>query len=474
MSGPGAVAPQTSGRDMTDSIHSELAAIVGPGHVVDGAVVRERPPAWDTHQPCNARFVVYPGSTEEVSAVLAACNAAGQSVVTFGGVTNLVQACRTEAHDIGLSLDRMAAIEEVDRTAQTMVAQAGVTLAEAQRAAAAAGLFYPVDIGARDNCTLGGNVSTNAGGTKVIRYGMTRDTILGLEAVLADGTVLSSMNRYLKNNSGFDLKQLFIGSEGVLGVVTRVVVRLSDMPVSHNVALLACDSYDDVQEVLRQSRARLGAGLCGFEVMWQSFYNRVVEPVGRQPAPLGRDHACYVVVETMGSNTAADDATFAEAMEALFESDCVADGVLAKSGQEREAIWAIRHDVEWIVSGAQNFDVSLRVADVGTYVEELTAAVAGRYPDALTAAFGHLGDNNLHVSVVAGDGGTDRGVVEEFVYRTLAPYRGAISAEHGIGLEKRAWLPVSRSAEEIAMMRRLKATLDPAGILNPGKVTGEP
>jgi len=456
---------------MIDTLLEKIRAIVGDEHVVSGEVVRAEPPAWDTHQPCNARALVRPGDTGEVAAVLAACHAAGQGVVTYGGVTNLVQACATTPDDLVLSLERIAAVEELDATAQTLTAGAGLTLAEAQRAAEAEGLLYPVDIGARDNCTLGGNVATNAGGTRVIRYGMTRDSVLGLEAVLADGTVLSSMNRYIKNNSGYDLKQLFVGSEGTLGIITRVVMRLDVQPASHNVALLACRCYDDVVAVLSQLRAALGANLTGFEVMWNSFYGRVVAPEGRQPAPVPAGHACYVVVEAMGANEDGDDAAFAAALEAVFDSGAVEDGVVAKSAKEREAIWAIRHDVEWIVTGARNFDVSLRIADIGEYVERLEETIGRALPDAHVAAFGHLGDNNLHVSVLAPDGAGE--TVERAVYEQLVPYAGAISAEHGIGLDKRRWLKLSRTPEEIATMRTLKRTLDPRNVLNPGKVVGK-
>lgn len=456
------------------ALDRQLGDIVGTAHVLPGEVVAARPPAWDTNQPCHARVVVEPGSTGEVARVLAACNAAGQPLVTYGGVTNLVQGCRTRDSDVVLSLARMNAVEAVDATARTLTAQAGVVLGDAQRAAAQAGLLYPVDIGARDNCTLGGNVSTNAGGTRVIRYGMTRDAVLGLEAVLADGTVLSSMNRYIKNNSGFDLKQLFIGTEGVLGVVTRVVMRLASQPATHNVALLACRRYADVLDVLGHLQRGLGADLCGFEVMWDSFYGQVTGPSGRQSSPLPAGFECYVLVEAMGMRPGMDDAHFGDVMENLFASDCVADGVIAKSGSEREAIWAIRHDVEWIVSAAQNFDVSLQVADVGDYVDQLTTDITARLPDAIVACFGHLGDNNLHVSVVGADPGDSAEAVERCVYERLAEFDGAISAEHGIGLEKRRWLPLSRSSAEIETMRALKRQFDPRNILNPGKVVGAP
>ena len=230
------------GQDIIDT----LRGIVGDAAVQTGEAIVDRSETWDTNQPCLARAVVCPSDTDQVSRILRACHAAGQSVVPFGGLTNLVQGATTSADDIALSFERMNRIEGVDTTGQTMTVQAGVTMREAQERAEAEGLFFPVDIGARDNCMLGGNVSTNAGGTRVIRYGMIRESVLGLEAVLADGTVVSSMNRFLKNNTGFDLKQLFIGTEGALGLITRIVFRLRILPRSNNVALLACNDFDQV------------------------------------------------------------------------------------------------------------------------------------------------------------------------------------------------------------------------------------
>lgn len=457
---------------MNSDLLLALRAAVGDEQVVPGDEVGPSP--WDTHQPFRGAVLVRPLGTGEVSAVLAACHRAGQAVVPLGGLTNLVQGCATTAADVGLSLERMNRIEEVDPVAQTMTVQAGVTLREAQEAADAAGLYFPVDIGARDNCTLGGNVSTNAGGTKVIRYGMIRDSVLGLEAVLADGTVISSMNRFIKNNSGFDLKHLFIGTEGTLGVVTRLVFRLSVKPRSHNVALLACHHFDEVVQLLRMARESLGSSLCGFEVMWDSFYSRATQPLGPQRSPLDSTYPLYVIVETMGNDASRDDASFASALEHMIESGLVADGVLAQSAREREGIWAVRHEVEWIVSGAFNFDVSLRTTDVGAYVADIEQRIGRDVPGAYVAAFGHLGDNNIHVSVLGETvRSTHAEVVETHIYEALLPFRGAISAEHGIGLEKRRWLPISRSAAEISLMRMLKRTLDPTNILNPGKVVGQ-
>ena len=436
-----------------------------------GDDVRDFEFVWKTYDSCDAKAIVYPASTDQLAAVLRLCNESGQTVVPFGGLTGLVQGCQTSPEDIALSLEKMNQIEELDTTAHTMTVQAGVTMQQAQEAAESGELFFPVDIGARGNCMLGGNVATNAGGTKVIRYGMMRDSVLGLEAVLADGTIISSMNRYIKNNSGFDLKHLFIGTEGVLGIITRIVFRLVVKPRSHNVALLACTSFEDVVAILNKSKESLGSTLCGFEVMWGSFYKKAVKPMGPLDSPLSTDYALYAIVESMGTNPEADNREFESEMSELFEGDLALDGVIAKSDRERQSIWAIRGQVEWLVAEALNFDVSLRSADVGQYVSEVSDRIEEAVPNALVAAFGHLGDNNIHISVLAdGCKTTYSQVIEKHVYDSLIPFDGAISAEHGIGLEKKPYLSISRTAEEIELMKSLKKMMDPNNILNPGKV----
>lgn len=456
---------------MSTDIVAALREIVGEQHVLTGDAVADIEFPWNTHSGCAACALVKPATTHEVAAIMRYCNQSGQTVVPFGGMTNLVQGCATRASDIVLSLARMNRVEDVDRSAGTLTAQAGVTLYAAQEAAADADLFFPVDIGARSSCQLGGIVSNNAGGNKVIRYGMARDSVLGLEAVLADGTVISSMNRYIKNNSGFDLKHMFIGSEGVLGVITRLVFRLRATARSHNVALLACSRFDDIVAMLEIANRTLPTTISAFEVMWNSFYELVVHPNGRLPAPLAPGASNYLLIETMGVDQKHDTAAFEALLEDFMEHELIVDGMLAKSDREREMIWQIRDEVEPVIGNAHNFDVSLRSADVGEYVSQVEASISKQLPQANVIAFGHLGDNNVHISVAGIDWDDDRiRRVEDQVYGCLAPFDGAISAEHGIGLEKRAYLPISRSAAEIELMKTLKRTLDPNNILNPGKV----
>ena len=456
---------------VSSDIISELKCIVGDGEVLTGSDARARTTVWETHQPCLAQAVVRPSSTGQVAAIMEACFAHGQSVVPYGGLTNLVQGCATTPDDIALSFEKMNAIEEVDTTGHTMTVQAGVTMLAAQEAADENDLFFPVDIGARGTCMLGGNVSSNAGGTKVIRYGMMRDSVLGLEAVLADGTVVSSMNRFIKNNSGFDLKHLFIGTEGVLGLITRIIFRLSIKPQTHNVALVACDDYAQIVAVLNKAKTLLGSSLCGFEVMWQDFFETVTQPIGKLRSPFSEAYPLYAIVEAMGTRPGADDENFAAVLGEMIESELIVDGVIAKSDKEREEIWAIRGEVEWLVKDCYNFDVSLAVADVGQYIDQVMSRIHGDIPDALIAAFCHLGDNNIHVSVLCDGVKTTHALtIEKHVYESLIPYKGAISAEHGIGLEKKPYLSISRSAEEIELMKSLKRSMDPKNILNPGKV----
>lgn len=456
---------------MSKNIISELKGIVGDADVLTGTDASDRTVAWQTHQPCRAQAIVRPSSTEQVAAIMKACFAEGQSIVPYGGLTNLVQGCATTPDDIALSFEKMNAIEEIDTTAHTMTVQAGVTMQAAQEAADEKELFFPVDIGARGTCMLGGNVSSNAGGTKVIRYGMMRDSVLGLEAVLADGTIVSSMNRFIKNNSGFDLKHLFIGTEGVLGLITRIIFRLSVKPQTHNVALVACSEYDRVVDVLNKAKALLGSSLCGFEVMWHDFFEKVTQPLGKHRSPFSDSHLLYVIVESMGTRPGSDDEDFEAVLGEMIESDLIADGVIAKSAKERDEIWAIRGEVEWLVNDCYNFDVSLPVASVGDYIDGVKSRIHADLPNAIVAAFGHLGDNNIHIAVLCeGVRTTHALTVEKHVYESLIPYKGAISAEHGIGLEKKPYLAISRSPEEIELMKSLKRSMDPKNILNPGKV----
>jgi FAD/FMN-containing dehydrogenase len=453
-------------------IVDRLRERLGQDAVLTGEAVRGRARhVWDP-APLEALAIVRPRSTEEVSLVLALCNEAGQPVVTHGGLTGLCGGDRSTAGDVVLSLERMSRIEEVDAIGRTATVQAGCVLETLQAAAAREGLFFPLDLGARGSCTLGGNVATNAGGSNVIRYGMMRSLVLGLEAVLADGTVVSSMNRMMKNNTGYDVKQLFIGSEGTLGVVTRVVVALQEAPAGAHTALVAVDDVNKVALLLRHASRLLAGQLTSFEVMWNDFYRAQTAP-GSHDAPVGRDHPVYVILETQGVDPVADAERFEEAVGAALERGLVVDAVIAKSGAERDRIWAIRENLESAAAEKPMFayDVSLPIRDMPAYVEQVRARVTARWPEGRFYSFGHMGDGNLHFVVCPREQGADvHREADACVYEPLARYGGAVSAEHGIGLLKKPWLSLSRSESEIGLMRLIKQSLDPRNILNPGKV----
>lgn len=451
-----------------------LRSTLGNDIVLDRAAVGSRSRNhWDA-APLEARALVRPSSTEEVSRLMRVCHSRGQTVVAHGGLTGVCDGDRSLREDVILSLERMTCIEEIDPVGRTATVQAGCSLERLQQAVERHGLYFPLDLGARGSCTVGGNAATNAGGTNVIRYGMMRAQILGLEAVLADGTIISSMNRMLKNNSGYDLKQLFIGSEGTLGIVTRLVVALKEICRSVNTGLIAVDGGENLLRVLKEMDGRLCGNLTSFEAMWGDYFRAVTAP-GWHSSPLDGAHEFYVIVEAQGPDPEDDLQRFQAALQALLESGCIADAVISKSGPERARIWAIREDFAALRQHKPLFlyDVSLPLRHILQYAEDTQRSLQSRWPQSRLFVMGHLGDGNLHFFVSPGVPGDERELhieTDEIIYRPLAGLQGSISAEHGIGLEKKAWLSVTRSSAEIQLMKALKRALDPKSILNRGKV----
>ena len=455
-----------------DDLLETLGDVVGAGGVLTGADVSSRASGIWRSEGIEARAILRPRTTEQVSRILAICNEAGQPVVAHGGLTGLVEGAVTQSEEIALSLERMNAIEEVNPVERTMTVQSGVVLEAVHDAAEEHDLMYPLDIGGRGSCTLGGNIATNAGGNRVIRYGMTRDMVLGVEAVLADGTVVSSMNHMIKNNAGYDLKQLFIGTEGSLGIVTRAVLRLREKPRSQETMLVAVSDFDRVIDLLKAMDAGLGGTLSAFEVLWNNFYRLVTTPPATQKPPLSQDYPFYVLIEAMGGNPESDHDRIEQVFAEAHESGLIADAVIATNEAQRRELWAIRDDVEQVHQYQPMFifDVSLRISKMESYVAEVNQGLQATFGDYTNFVFGHIGDGNIHFGISAGDGEDAHDGVKRAVYQPLASIGGSVSAEHGVGLDKKAYLRLSRNDEEIALMRTLKRAMDPKGILNRGKI----
>jgi FAD/FMN-containing dehydrogenase len=452
---------------------SALYDIVGEASVLDTGSVAERVTSFWNSAPMQAKALVLPASSEDVSGILKHCNSSGQSIITQGGLTNCVSAVEPGLDDVVLSTEKMTDIIEIDKVGATAVVEAGAILQNVQEAVAKEGFCFPLDLGARGSCTIGGNIATNAGGINVLRYGMMRNLVLGLEAVMADGTVMSSMNRMLKNNAGYDMKQLFIGSEGTLGVVTRAVLRLFPQPAGRQDALVAITSIENVISFLGKLQRELAGNLSAFEIMWGAYYRAVTGENGHRP-PLSRDYPFYVVFQAEGSDPDTDNVRFERVLEAAFEEELIADAAIPKSAAETRAIWEIRENFEpaLVKPPFYLYDVSLPIRDMATYVASVEDNVRKRWRDGLCIALGHMADGNLHFFVAPGEDGDHHAASDECVYEPLRVCGGSVSAEHGIGLEKISWLPHSKSSAEIQLMCSLKRSLDPNNILNPGRVLG--
>ena len=460
---------------MTADILGDLRAAFDPTTVLTGADIDARyhtdmagilvpPPA----------AVMRPRTTEDVSQFLKICHRAHMPVTTQGGMTGLVRATMPQAGEIVLSMERMNAIEEVDTGGGVVVTQTGVPLQRLQERVGEHGFMFPLDLGARGSCTIGGNISTNAGGNRVIRYGMTRDLVLGLETVLADGTILKGVRKYIKNNTGIDLKQLFVGTEGTLGVVTRAALRIFPAPAEQQVALCALPSFDAVRAFLDRSRAGLGGELTAFEVMWNEYYRLTTERVKGVAAPLPTSHPFYVLLESSGSDAQRMRDSLENLLEGALGDEIILDATIASSGAAAAAIWRIRDSsVELgraLGPAGVGFDISLAIDKMESFANVINAAVKKLDKDAYAIVFGHAGDGNLHVNVKYPPTSDRTEEVSKLVYGITGDFAGSISAEHGIGMLKRPYLKLSRTEEEIETMRTLKRALDPHQILNPGRI----
>jgi FAD/FMN-containing dehydrogenase len=454
-----------------DLIAALTAALGAENVVTDDGVAQAHAGDWSEAPRLPPAFVLYPRTPQQVAAALDIMSRHGQRLAVQGGLTGLAGGATPQPGEAVMSLAKMNRIEEFDEIAGTVTVQAGVTLEQLQTQVEAHGWLFPLDLGARGSCQLGGNAATNAGGNRVIRYGMMRELVLGLEVVLANGTILTMLNRVTKNATGIDLKHLFIGAEGTLGVITRLVLKLFPRPASTVTALCALPSFREAALLVRELRRAL-PGLSAFELMWADFMDAAVEVTGARP-PFAEAAAVYALVELQGS----DDTQDRDSLEAFFgkalEDGLVSDVIVAQSMEHAKQLWRYREAVGELLAKLKPhaaFDVGIPMQAMEAFVENARQALADRFPMQRHLFFGHLGDGNLHVLSGPYESAQALHAVETIVYEAVGAAGGAISAEHGIGVVKKKFLHLSRSVEELAVMQELKALMDPGNILNGGRI----
>ena len=453
----------------------KLKKIVGEDSVLsDGKEKSRFDHIWKTDIPTNAIAVVFPKDTDELSSIMKVCFENHQKVLVQGGLTNLVGSTKTFKDEIIISLDRMNKIEEIDEKSRTITLQSGVIVEDAINAANEKDLLLPLNFGAKGSAQIGGVVSTNAGGLRVLKYGMTRGLVLGLEAVLSNGEVISSMKKVIKDNSGYDVKQLFIGSEGTLGIVTKVIFKLEEKPESRCSALVALNNYENVVNLLKFIEKGLSGTLTGFELMWNETYKTMLDSSENYSPLLPSTYPFYVFIESLGSDLSNDFDKLSELISRAAEQNLIEDALLAQNEREQKIIWDMREDVSVLAKKSrfdQHFDISLPIPVIEREVQIATKKLKKLSFIEHVFAFGHVADGNIHFIIGKNDNSKENTEkINQIIYSNLKENGGSVSAEHGIGLDKKKYLYTSRSTEEINLMKTLKKIFDPKNILNPGRV----
>ena len=440
---------------MNQTVIAQLEAIVGARYVA---------PAADGN-----RIVVKPASTEQISQCLKILNEIEVPVVTLGGMTGLVRGTEMFDDAVAISTERLATIRSLDVSRKQLTVDAGVKLEDIQRYVADHRLRYGVDLGARGSCTIGGTIATNAGGTSVVRFGMTRANVVGLEVVLPNGAVLTNLGGLAKDNTGYDLKQVFIGSEGTLGIITQAVLKLTAANSDTASVLLALETMDNALDLMRSLQDRCGESLLALEIMWNRYFRAVSENVFKDGSgPMSRDYPIYILAQVEAGARSAED-IIAEAVDSM---DTLLDSALASTNAQQSALWAVRDGSDFIEhrhAEVLSYDVSMRPQDYLAYIEEVEAALRQDLPGAIPYYFGHLADGNVHF-MIGHDKNVDHAhkLVDRAVYEPLSRFwPSSISAEHGIGREKADHLWRCRSDAEIDTMNAIRRALDPKRILNP-------
>ncbi|HYI70328.1 MAG TPA: FAD-binding oxidoreductase [Skermanella sp.] len=473
--------PETKKIDPT--LLDRLRAIVGPsGHIDDPADMEPYVAEWRGRYRGATPLVLRPASTQELSDVMRTCAEAGVPVVPQGGNTGLVGGSIPSADnsEVLISLSRMNKIREMDPLNYTVTVEAGCVLQTLQQAASDVDRLFPLSLGAEGTCQIGGNISANAGGTMTLRYGNTRDLVLGLEVVLPDGQIWNGMRRLRKNNTGYDLKHLFIGAEGTLGFITAAVLKLFPRPKQVETGFLAVRDPDAAIELLASLRSASGDSLSAFELMPRIALDFALKHVAGTIDPLSGPFPWYVLLElSTGTGGDAFRETIEEALGEAMEAGLVQDATLASSEAQAKQLWFIREaivEAQKYEGGSIKHDISIPVSCVGSFIAQATEAVERTIPGARPVPFGHVGDGNIHFNVNQPvDADTEAYLAQwdklnEVVHDIVLSMDGSISAEHGIGTFKREELQRVKSPVELDLMRRIKATLDPQGLMNPGKV----
>jgi FAD/FMN-containing dehydrogenase len=460
-----------------------LRTIVGAPNVLTEGDLSAWEMDWRKRERGHALAVVRPGSTEEVAQVVKACAAASVSMVPQGGNTGMVVGSTPDAsgEQVVLSLTRMNKIRKLDGANLTITVDAGCILQSIQEACEAESYLFPLSLAAEGSCTIGGNLGTNAGGTQVVRFGNTRELCLGLEVVTAQGDIWNGLTGLRKDNTGYDLRHLFIGSEGTLGVITGAIMKLYPMPAAQLTAMAAVPSLDAAVELLGLAHKHLSSGLTGFEVMGQFALSLVVKHFPQQRVPLWNESPYCVVLENSDNESESHAReVFERLLEAAMEAGCVTDAVVAESVAQARALWHIRESIP--LAQAQEglnikHDISIAVSAIPEFVRLTDAQLEAAFPGARLVNYGHLGDGNLHYNVQAPAGADAEAFLQNqekpinaLVYDMVDQFGGSISAEHGIGSLKREKLEQHKSPVALGLMRSIKQALDPNNLMNPGRV----
>jgi FAD/FMN-containing dehydrogenase len=455
-----------------DAVLTSLLAALDNEVILTGdALIGRYSHIWKTNTSLEAKALLLPATTAEVSTICRICYEHNQPMVIQGGLTGLVGGTESQTDDIVISLQRMNRIEEIDTLCRTMTVEAGCILETIHRATDAHDLFFPLNFGAKGSAQIGGCIATNAGGLRVKRFGMTRNLILGLEVVLSDGKIINSLKKIIKNNSGYNLNQLFIGSEGTLGIITRATLKLEEKLVNRSSVFVGLAHFEDAIRLLRFCDSKFSGLLSAFEILWANTFSVLAS---KYKSIFEEKHNYYVLLEVLDNHSHLFKDLVYSVFEEAIEKNLIQDAVFANSAQEHELFWSIREDVEVLNTLSkyqQHFDVSVPIDQMAGYVKQVNRELAKLESIEHVFCFGHLADGNLHFIIGKNTAEESlKSLVNEIIYAPLRAINGSISAEHGIGMEKKQWLSLSRTEEEIELIKKIKVVLDPKRLLNAGKI----